>query len=95
MVSKYNTRLKPLLLQALSKPEFYADLVYKFRKIVERPETSDHLSKIVKCYKWKGYNIDVVKQSALLGVNPVMVTSNCMPVGWGSDYDGPNFEAIH
>ena len=33
IVSKYNVGLKTLLLQGLSEPEFYGDLVYKFRKI--------------------------------------------------------------
>ena len=32
IVSKYNVGLKPILLQGLSEPEFYGDLVYKFRK---------------------------------------------------------------
>ena len=32
LVSKYNIGLKTLLLQGLSEPEFYGDLVYKFRK---------------------------------------------------------------
>ena len=32
IVSKYNVGLKTLLLQGLSEPEFYGDLVYKFRK---------------------------------------------------------------
>ena len=34
IVCKYNVGLKTLLLQGLSKPEFYSDLVYKFRKII-------------------------------------------------------------
>ena len=34
IVSKYNVGLKTLLLQDLSEPEFYGDLVYKFRKII-------------------------------------------------------------
>ena len=34
IVSKYNVGLKTLLLQGLSEPEFYGDLVYKFRKII-------------------------------------------------------------
>ena len=34
LVSKYNTGLRSLLQQGLSEPEFYGDLVYKFRKIV-------------------------------------------------------------
>ena len=36
-VSKYYVRLKTLLLEGLSEPEFYGDLVYKFRqKLVKR-----------------------------------------------------------
>ena len=31
IVSKYNVGLKTLLLQGLSEPEFYGDLVYKFK----------------------------------------------------------------
>ena len=34
IVSKYNVVLKTLLLQGLTEPEFYGDLVYKFRKII-------------------------------------------------------------
>ena len=34
IVSKYNVGLKTLLLQGLSEPEFYGDLVYKFRNII-------------------------------------------------------------
>ena len=34
IVSKYNVGLKTLLLQGLSEPELYGDLVYKFRKLL-------------------------------------------------------------
>ena len=34
LVSKYNVGLKTRLLQGLSTPEFYGDLVNKFRKII-------------------------------------------------------------
>ena len=34
LVAKYNTRLRSLWQQELSKPEFYGDLLYDFRKIV-------------------------------------------------------------
>ena len=82
LVSKYDTGLKTLLLQGLSEPE----LVYKFRKIVKKPETSDHFSKIVICYKRKGYNIDTIKQSACLAAHPITVDHfaylcNCTPMG--------------
>ena len=36
LVSKFNTGLKSLLKQGLSEPEFYGDLVYKYKKIVGR-----------------------------------------------------------
>ena len=32
LVSEYSVGLKKLLLQGLSEPEFYGDLMYKFRK---------------------------------------------------------------
>ena len=41
LVSKFNIGLKTLLRQGLSKPEFYGDLVYKFKKIVGRADFSD------------------------------------------------------
>ena len=34
LASKYNVGLKTFLLHGLSKPEFYGDVLYKFRKIV-------------------------------------------------------------
>ena len=38
IVSKYNDRLKTLLLPGLSEPEFYGDLVYKFKKVIGKNE---------------------------------------------------------
>ena len=40
IVSKYNVGLKTLLLQGLSEPEFYGDLVYKFRKTIGKNDFS-------------------------------------------------------
>ena len=83
IVSKYNVGLKTLLLQGLSEPEFYGDLVYKFRKIIGKSDFSYHFKKI-------GYNINVMRQTACLVVNPVKVNSfaylfNCTTVGRTSD----------
>ena len=47
LVSKFNMGLKFLLKQGLSDPEFYGDLVYKFKKIVGRTDFSDHFRKII------------------------------------------------
>ena len=41
LVSKFNVGLKTLLHQGLSEPEFYGDLVYKFKKIEGRADFSD------------------------------------------------------
>ena len=38
LVSKFSVRLKTLLHQSLSEPEFYGDLVHKFKKIVGRAD---------------------------------------------------------
>ena len=38
--------LKTLLQQHLSEPEFYGDLVYKFKKIVGRADFSDQFTKL-------------------------------------------------
>ena len=55
IVSKYNVGLKTLLLQGLSEPEFYGDLVYKIRKIIGKNDFPYHFKKIVVRYKKIGY----------------------------------------
>ena len=45
LVSKFNVGLKTLLHQGLSEPEFYGDLVYKFKKIVGRADFSGSVQK--------------------------------------------------
>ena len=50
IVSKYNVGLKTLLLQGLSEPEFYGDLVYKFRKISGKNDFPYHFKKIIVRY---------------------------------------------
>ena len=62
IVSKYNVGLKTLLLQGLSEPEFYGNLVYKFRKIISKNDFLYHFKKIIVRYKKIGYNIDVLRQ---------------------------------
>ena len=74
-MSKYIVGLKTLLLQGLSEPEFYGDLVFKFRKIIGRNDFPYHFKKIIVRYKKIGYNIDVLRQTACLVVNPIKVNS--------------------
>ena len=90
IVSTYNVGLKSLLLQDLSDPEFYDDLVYKFRKIIGKNDFPYHFKKIIVRYKKIGYNIDVLRQTEFLVVNPIKVNSfayvfNCTTVGQTSD----------
>ena len=64
LVSKYNFGLRSLLQQGLSEPEFYGDLVYKFRKTVGKTEFLDQFKKIIMRYKHIGYNVDAMRQGA-------------------------------
>ena len=89
-VYKYNVGLKTLLLQGLSEPEFYCDLVYKFRKIIGKNDFPYHFRKIIVRYKKIGYNINNMRQPACLVVNTIKVNSfaylfNCTTVGRTSD----------
>ena len=89
IVSKYNVGLKTLLLQGLSEPEFYGDLVYQFRKIMGKNDFP-YFKKTIVRYKMIGYNIDVLQQTACLVVNKIKVNSfanlfNWTTVGRASD----------
>ena len=90
LVSKFNTGLKSLLKQGRADPEFYGDLVYKFKKIVGRNDFSDQFRKIIIRYKRIGCNLNVMRQTACLVVNLITVNNfadllNCTPVGRASD----------
>ena len=66
LIVKCNIRLKTLPQQGISEPIFYGDLVYKFKRIVGKPNFSDQFKKIIKRYINVGYNMDVMQQSACL-----------------------------
>ena len=90
LVSKYNVGLKTLLLQGLSEPIFYGDLVYKFRKIIGKYDFPYHFKKMIVRYKKIGYNIEVLRQTACVVVNPIKVNNfaylfYCTTVGQASD----------
>ena len=90
LIVKYHIGLKTLLQQGISEPIFYGNLVYKFKRIVGKSNFSDQLKKIVKRYIWAGYNLDIVRQSACLVLNPITIYSygflfNCPMVGQASD----------
>ena len=74
LISKFNVEFKSLLHQGLSEPECYSDLVNKFKKIRDMTDFfSDQLRKIIMRYKRIGYNLNVMRQSACLVINPISV----------------------
>ena len=67
----------------------FDELAYRSLKFTEVTCVSNQLKNIMR-YKRIGCNVDVMRQSACLMVNPVTVNNfavlfNCMPVGRGSD----------
>ena len=90
LISKYNVGLKTLLNEGLSEPEFYDDLVYKFKKLVGINDFSFQFRKIITRYRRIGYNLNVMRQYACLVFNPIMADYyaaffNCTPVDRASD----------
>ena len=73
LVEKYHVSLKKLMQQGICNPEFYGDLVYKFKKIIGNPDFSNLLKRIVNRFKRAGYSLDIMRQTASLVFNPIMV----------------------
>ena len=71
LVSKFNVGLKSLQQQDLSEPEFYVDLVYKFRKYMLAMTSVPNFVKSFFDIKKIGYNINVIRQTACMVVNPI------------------------
>ena len=88
LVSKFNVGLKSLLHQGLSEPDFYVDLLYKFKNIMGRTDFFDQFRKMIIRHKRIGYDLNVKRQSAL--INPITVdnfaaTFDCTWVDRASD----------
>ena len=73
LLEKYSISLKTLLQQGISEPEFYGDLVYRFRKIVGKSNFSEQFRKLINHYKRIGYSLDIMRQTVCLVVNPIIV----------------------
>ena len=76
--------------QGICNPEFYGDLVYKFKKIIGNPNFSNLLKRIVNRFKRAGYSLDIMRQTACLVFNSFKVESyaaifSCMAVVQASD----------
>ena len=48
--------------QGICNPEFYGDLLYKFKKIIGNPNFSDLFKRIENRFKRAGYILDVMRQ---------------------------------
>ena len=91
LIDKYIIGLKTLLQKGISEPIFYGDLVYRFKRIVVKPNFSDQFKKIVKRYIRVRYNLDIMQHYACLVLNPITVYSygflfNCTTVGQASAF---------
>ena len=90
LVEKYSVSLETLLQQGISEPVFYGDLVYRFRKIVGKSNFSEQFRKLIKHYERIGYSLDIMRQTACLVVNPIIVDGyaslfNCTTAVLASD----------
>ena len=90
LISKFNVGLKCILHQGLSEPEFYGDLLYKFKKIMGRTNFSDQFRKIMIRHKRIGYDLNDMRHCACLVINTITVDYfvalfNCTPVERASD----------
>ena len=72
LLEKYSVSLKTLLQQGISEPEFYGDLVYRFKTIVGKSRFSEQFRKLINRYKRIGYSLDIMRQTACLVVNPII-----------------------
>ena len=73
LIEKYHVSLKKFLKQCTSNPEFYGDLVYKFKKIIGNPNVSGLFKGVVNRSKRAGYTLDIMRQTAYQVFNPFIV----------------------
>ena len=72
--------------QGTCNPEFYGDLVYKYKKIIGNPNFSDLFKHIVNRFNRAVYTLDIMGRAAC----PIMVEGyaaffSCMAVVQASD----------
>ena len=61
-----------ITIPVISEPEFYGDLVYRFRKIVGKSNFSEQFRNLINRYKRIGYSLDIMRQNACLVINPTI-----------------------
>ena len=72
-VSKFNCSLKFLLRQGISHPDFYGDVIYKLRKIINKPYFIDLFIKRIKSFIKRNYDRQILKRTARLVIDPFTV----------------------
>ena len=73
LVLKFNSNLKTLLREGISKPVFYGDVVYKLRKILGHGNFPNVFGKIIKRFIKRGYDPTILRHTACLVFNPFTV----------------------
>ena len=75
LIEKYHVSLKKLMHHhyGICYPEFHGDLIYKFKKIIGNPNFSSLFKRIVNRFMRAGYTLDIMRQTACLVFNPIMV----------------------
>ena len=73
LIEKYHVSLTKIMQQGICYPEFYGDFVYKFKEIIGNPNFSNLFKRIVNRFKRAGYSLDIMRQTACLVFNPIMV----------------------
>ena len=73
LIEKYHVSLKEPIQHGSSNPEFYGELVYKSKKIIGNPNFSDRFKRIVNRFKRAGYTSNIIRQTAWLVFNSIMV----------------------
>ena len=67
-----------------SEPDFYGDLVYKFKRIRGMTDCYVQFQKIIMRYKRIGYHLNIMRQSACLVINPITVNGFSVARRWFS-----------
>ena len=62
-----------LCVLCFQRQSFWRLLVYRFRKIIGKSNFSEQFRKLINRYKRIGYSLDIMRQTACLVVNPIIV----------------------
>lgn len=73
LFSNYNTPLKSLLRQGISNPDFYGDVLYRLRKILDHVHFHTIFTKLLKRFIKRGYDPLVLQQTSCLLMDPFTI----------------------